>query len=40
MDSAPICILGEELYLITGLTGEGHQLFRQTVVHDLYHTVN
>ncbi|KAI9547905.1 hypothetical protein NQZ68_012922 [Dissostichus eleginoides] len=32
MDRAPVPILAQEFHMITGLTGEGHQLFRPTTL--------
>ncbi len=40
VDSDPIPILAEEFHLMTGLTAEGHQLFRATALYTLYHTLN
>lgn len=36
--SAPIPIFAEVFHLITGLTGEGHQLFRPTALYSLCNT--
>lgn len=40
VDGVPLLILAEEFHLITGVTGEGHLLFRPTALYALYHTLN
>ena len=39
VDAAPSPSLAEEIHLITGLTGQGHRLFRPKALSSLYHTL-